>query len=63
MAEGKVLTVACPVCATQVAWLPQNAFRPFCSQRCKMIDLGDWATEAYKIPCETPPDPDSGELL
>ena len=33
-------------------WDPGNAYRPFCSERCKMIDLGAWATESYKIPVE-----------
>ena len=32
-----------------VAWLPENAFRPFCSERCKMIDLGAWAESEYSI--------------
>ena len=32
-----------------VAWLPENVFRPFCSERCKMIDLGAWAESEYSI--------------
>jgi hypothetical protein len=42
--------VYCPNCAKQVEWLPQNNWRPFCSERCKMIDLGAWAEEQYKVP-------------
>ncbi len=30
-------------------WSPASRFRPFCSERCKMIDLGAWATEKYKV--------------
>lgn len=43
------LTVKCPTCGKPVEWLPQNAFRPFCSDRCKLIDLGEWASETHVI--------------
>lgn len=52
MNTGKILTVACPTCKKSVAWSKEEQFKPFCSERCKMIDLGDWATEAHKIPGE-----------
>ncbi len=42
--------VACPQCGTGIEWSPENRFRPFCSERCKMIDLGAWATERYRVP-------------
>ncbi len=38
--------VACPTCKAPVPWVAEQPFKPFCSQRCKLIDLGDWATEA-----------------
>jgi len=41
-----------------VAWKPDNKFRPFCSERCKQIDLGAWAEEKYTIPADPPPDAD-----
>jgi endogenous inhibitor of DNA gyrase (YacG/DUF329 family) len=41
--------VKCPTCAKDVSWTPENRFRPFCSERCKQIDLGAWAAEKYKI--------------
>jgi uncharacterized protein len=44
------LTVQCPICKTQVTWGPESAFKPFCSERCKLIDLGDWASEKHAIP-------------
>ncbi|NOT85214.1 MAG: DNA gyrase inhibitor YacG [Methylococcaceae bacterium] len=47
------LKVSCPICAAKVEWIAEQRFKPFCSERCKMIDLGDWATEAHKIPCES----------
>jgi endogenous inhibitor of DNA gyrase (YacG/DUF329 family) len=43
------LTVKCPHCGKEVAWIPENAFRPFCCQRCKLIDLGEWASETRVI--------------
>ena len=55
--------VACPQCGTMVEWDPQNRYRPFCSARCKMNDLGAWATESYRVPVEEDDesiDPDSG---
>ncbi|GAA0814939.1 DNA gyrase inhibitor YacG [Colwellia sp. D2M02] len=43
------LEVSCPHCKAKVAWLPSNEFRPFCSKRCQLIDLGEWAEEGHKI--------------
>ncbi|HRK56465.1 MAG TPA: DNA gyrase inhibitor YacG [Burkholderiaceae bacterium] len=42
-------TVQCPVCDQAVVWSAQSPWRPFCSERCKMIDLGDWAAEKHVI--------------
>jgi endogenous inhibitor of DNA gyrase (YacG/DUF329 family) len=42
--------VACPRCGAQVAWVESSRYRPFCSERCKLIDLGQWASEQYRIP-------------
>jgi len=47
--------VACPSCGQPVEWKPENAFRPFCSKRCKLIDLGEWANERYRVPAEEGP--------
>jgi endogenous inhibitor of DNA gyrase (YacG/DUF329 family) len=52
--------VPCPQCGKPVEWTPASRFRPFCSERCKMIDLGAWATGAYRIPTEE--GPDEGEV-
>ncbi|MFO1413076.1 MAG: DNA gyrase inhibitor YacG [Burkholderiales bacterium] len=41
--------VACPGCGTPVAWTPESRFRPFCSKRCKLLDLAGWANETYRI--------------
>ena len=45
-----VTTVKCPTCEAPVEWGPQSPSRPFCSERCKLIDLGDWAAEEHSIP-------------
>lgn len=44
------LTVECPTCGAPVEWSARNEFRPFCSHRCKLIDLGAWAAEEHAIP-------------
>lgn len=53
--------VDCPTCGKKVEWSEKNKFRPFCSERCKQIDLGAWAEEKYVIPSKDPVDdgPDS----
>jgi len=45
----KSKTVKCPTCKKPVEWKPENAYRPFCSERCKLIDLGAWADESHRI--------------
>ncbi len=41
--------VKCPICDKSVAWNADYPFRPFCSERCKNVDLGAWASERYAI--------------
>jgi endogenous inhibitor of DNA gyrase (YacG/DUF329 family) len=43
-------TVKCPTCAKPVVYAPDSPWRPFCSERCKLIDFGAWANESYRIP-------------
>jgi uncharacterized protein len=52
------LKIKCPTCGEKDTWRPENEFRPFCSSRCKLIDLGEWANESRKIPGD-PVDPTS----
>lgn len=61
-ASRKPKIVACPHCAKEVIWDQNNPFRPFCSERCKMIDLGHWANETYRVPVEDNDTPDDEEL-
>ena len=53
--------VPCPHCGKPVEWSPASRWRPFCSERCKTIDLGAWATESYRIPGAEPPEPDGSD--
>lgn len=46
-------TVACPVCARKVSWTSACPHRPFCSERCKLIDLGAWASNTYRVAGES----------
>jgi endogenous inhibitor of DNA gyrase (YacG/DUF329 family) len=46
----KKLVVNCPQCDQPVDWNSDSRFRPFCSERCKLNDLGKWATESYRLP-------------
>ncbi|HEU0189618.1 MAG TPA: DNA gyrase inhibitor YacG [Gallionella sp.] len=41
--------VSCPHCGIEHQWDTSNRFRPFCSERCKLIDLGKWASEEYRV--------------
>lgn len=55
--------VTCPTCGARVKWTAGNAFRPFCSERCKLIDLGAWADGRHAIPGDSNLDDTlSGEL-
>ena len=48
-----IFTVSCPICHKQVEWSEQSPYRPFCSKRCQLIDLGEWAAEEKAIPSDT----------
>jgi endogenous inhibitor of DNA gyrase (YacG/DUF329 family) len=45
-------TVACPSCGKPAAYAASNRWRPFCSERCRINDLGAWAEESYRIPAK-----------
>ena len=59
MAEPRM--APCPRCGALAPFAPGNAWRPFCSERCKLIDLGAWASEAYRVPVASPPQAHEGE--
>ncbi len=49
--------VKCPTCQQPVEWSTAQPWRPFCSERCRLIDLGLWATESWRIEGDTEPAP------
>jgi endogenous inhibitor of DNA gyrase (YacG/DUF329 family) len=55
------LVVNCPQCDRLLAWDPHNAYRPFCSERCKLIDLGQWASGNYRVPADADQSSDDSE--
>lgn len=57
----RTVTVDCPTCGRKVPFEPSNRWRPFCSARCKQIDLGEWASEGYRVP-SSPPDAPLDEI-
>ena len=60
--KAKPRLVSCPQCGRATPWNLANSHRPFCSERCKMIDLGQWATESYRIfTLEAEPDQSEGK--
>ena len=48
--------VRCPACGGDSVYATDNRYRPFCSERCKNMDLGAWASESFRMPAEAPPD-------
>ncbi|ABA56836.1 DNA gyrase inhibitor YacG [Nitrosococcus oceani] len=52
MNKDKKRHVNCPTCGQEALWSEENPWRPFCSERCRLIDLSDWATESHRIPGE-----------
>jgi endogenous inhibitor of DNA gyrase (YacG/DUF329 family) len=58
--------VPCPTCGREVPWTDESSYRPFCSARCRLIDLGEWLDEGYRIsdatdaPSDDPPPSDDG---
>ncbi len=48
-ASSQPRLVKCPTCGKSVAWTAEEKFRPFCCERCRLIDLGEWVMEEKKI--------------
>lgn len=45
-------SVPCPACGKRTLFAPSNPWRPFCCERCRLTDLGGWASESYRIPAK-----------
>ncbi|MDR9405629.1 MAG: DNA gyrase inhibitor YacG [Spiribacter sp.] len=59
--SNPVSVVSCPQCGESVPWSEASPFRPFCSKRCRLIDLGEWIDERNAIPGEPVPWPDGDD--
>ena len=60
MVDDKIRNVLCPTCQQNSYYHQGNPNRPFCSERCRLIDLGEWADEGHRIPGQpVPPDFDT----
>jgi endogenous inhibitor of DNA gyrase (YacG/DUF329 family) len=55
------MLVKCPTCSRMVEWSESNPHRPFCNERCKLIDLGAWFSEDHRVPGEAMAPPDDEE--
>jgi len=51
----------CPTCQTKIYWTEDYPYRPFCSERCQLIDLGEWANESHRVPGD-PAQPGNDEI-
>lgn len=58
-----VLWVRCPQCGRAVPYSLQNPYRPFCSEACRIIDLGAWAAEEHKVAGEPVNQDEDADLL
>ena len=53
--DNALPAITCPQCGGPSSFAKANTYRPFCSERCKMIDLGAWGNEDFRVPAEAPP--------
>ena len=51
------LNVTCPTCKGSSRYAADNPYRPFCSERCKNVDFGAWASESFRVEMDPPADP------
>lgn len=52
--ETKPRIVRCPTCSGDSLFAPSNTWRPFCSERCRQLDLGAWASESFRVEAAPP---------
>ncbi len=55
--------IKCPYCGKETVYSPKNESRPFCSERCRLLDLGEWADGKYAIPVQNNASPDQDEVV
>lgn len=57
-----LMKVNCPTCSNATEWRSDNQYRPFCSERCKLVDLGEWASETRVIKGEAQKPPQTVDM-
>jgi len=62
LSDKKKPVVTCPQCGKEVVWSSKSPYRPFCSERCKLIDLWQWANENYRVPADETPLDQTGDF-
>lgn len=60
-ASRQGISVSCPTCSGPAIFAPSNRWRPFCSEHCKQIDLGAWASDQYRIAGSDPGSTDEAQ--
>lgn len=55
--------IKCPYCGKDTIYSPANESRPFCSERCRLLDLGEWADGKYAIPVSNNASPDQEDVV
>lgn len=58
LSQDSARTVTCPACHGESIYAVTNPYRPFCSERCRNIDLGNWANEDFRVKLESEVDTD-----
>ncbi len=53
------MNIKCPRCGKETVF-QGNPFRPFCSERCKLVDLGHWVSESYRVPTRSSDEEEDG---
>jgi uncharacterized protein len=54
--QNSIKIIACPQCGGESIFASSNVYRPFCSERCKNIDFGAWASESFRMEADVSPD-------
>jgi len=62
MATSKINALRCTICQREIESRPQNRFFPFCSARCRQVDLGQWLGEEYRVANRHAEDNEDGDL-
>lgn len=57
------IIINCPTCSKEIEYSLENPFRPFCSERCRILDLGAWANAEYALSAQPETEEEFEELV